>query len=317
MKSISAREAKLKFGELIDSARAAPVTIEKHGRPVVVVLAIEEYERLARISTPIAIGTDAPIAAPDKTSAPHKAPKKKRNATKNGAPEAAKVATLSQPATPPPTTSSLIKSKQRVADHGEVFTPPWLVEAMLDLVEDEAYRIDARILEPACGSGNFLISALSRKLTTVRAKFGKSEFSRRHYGLLALMCLYGVEILPDNAADCRKGMLEAFTDQMELEPYDDAIPAATFILSQNIILGDAVSMRTDRGDPISFAEWGYLGRGKFQRRDFRLDALTGSSAFSAEGSLFAQLGKHEIFTPTRTYPTMTISDLARAAEIAV
>ena len=39
---------------------------------------------------------------------------------------------------------NLIKSKQRVADHGEVFTPAWMVEAMLDLVDEESERIDAR-----------------------------------------------------------------------------------------------------------------------------------------------------------------------------
>ncbi len=50
-----------------------------------------------------------------------------------------------------------VKSKQRVADHGEVFTPEWIVEAMLDLVKDETERIDSRFLEPACGSGNFLV----------------------------------------------------------------------------------------------------------------------------------------------------------------
>jgi hypothetical protein len=37
-----------------------------------------------------------------------------------------------------------------------------------------------------------------------------------------------------------------------------------------------------------------------------------SSAFSAEGSLFANLAKHEIFTPTKTYPPMTVSELAAA-----
>jgi type I restriction-modification system DNA methylase subunit len=55
---------------------------------------------------------------------------------------------------------TLIKSKKRVADHGEVFTPPWLVEKMLDLVKGETERIDARFLEPACGSGNFLVPVL-------------------------------------------------------------------------------------------------------------------------------------------------------------
>ena len=71
-------------------------------------------------------------------------------------------------------------------------------------------------------------------------------------------------------------------------------------------------MRASDGQPITFAEWGYLGRGKFQRRDFRLDVLTGSSAFSAENSLFAHLGKHELFTPTKTYPTMMVKELADA-----
>ncbi|MEX0827424.1 MAG: type II toxin-antitoxin system Phd/YefM family antitoxin [Haliea sp.] len=46
MKTISAKDAKNSFGWLIDTARAEPVTVEKHGRPVVVVLSVEEYERL-------------------------------------------------------------------------------------------------------------------------------------------------------------------------------------------------------------------------------------------------------------------------------
>ena len=93
-----------------------------------------------------------------------------------------------------------VKSKQRVADHGEVFTPAWMVEAMLDLVKDETERIDSRFLEPACGSGNFLVEILRRKLVAVELKYGKSDFERRHYSLLALMCLYGIELLPDNIA---------------------------------------------------------------------------------------------------------------------
>ena len=81
---------------------------------------------------------------------------------------------------------SLVKSKQRVADHGEVFTPAWMVEAMLDLVKGETERIDSRFLEPACGSGNFLVRILQRKLAAVELKFGKSNFEKRHYALLAI-----------------------------------------------------------------------------------------------------------------------------------
>ena len=75
---------------------------------------------------------------------------------------------------------SHVKSKQRVADHGEVFTPAWLVESMLDLVKSESERIDSRFLEPACGSGNFLVSILRRKLAAVELKFRKSDFEKRH-----------------------------------------------------------------------------------------------------------------------------------------
>nr|WP_322815669.1 DNA methyltransferase [Chloroflexus sp.] len=97
-----------------------------------------------------------------------------------------------------------VKSKQRVADHGEVFTPAWLVEAMLDLVKDETERIDSRFLKPACGSGNFLVAILRRKLAAVEIKYGKSRFERQHYALLALMCCYGIELLADNIAECRR-----------------------------------------------------------------------------------------------------------------
>jgi hypothetical protein len=208
---------------------------------------------------------------------------------------------------------SLIKSKERVADHGEVFTPPWMAEAMLNLVKDETERIDSRFLEPACGSGNFLVRVLQRKLATVEIKFAKSEFEKRHYALLALMCIYGIELLADNIAECRVNLLEIFADYLNLNESDDLYRAASYVLSQNLVHADALTMRTHGGEPITFAEWGYIGKGKFQRRDFRLDVLTGSSAFSAEGSLFAHLGRHEIFTPTKTYPPMTVSELAAAA----
>lgn len=210
---------------------------------------------------------------------------------------------------------SLVKSKQRVADHGEVFTPAWMVEAMLDLVKEESERIDSRFLEPACGSGNFLVQVLRRKLVAVEHKFGKSDFEKRHYALLGLMCIYGIELLDDNIAECRDNMLEILAEYLNIDESDDLYLAASFVLFQNLVHGDAMTMRTGEGDPITFAEWGYLGRGKYQRRDFRLDVLTGSSSFSAEGSLFAHLGKHEIFMPIKTYSPMTVADLAAGSSV--
>ena len=207
-------------------------------------------------------------------------------------------------------TEQLVVSRQRVADHGEVYTPAWMVEAMLDLVKGETERIDARFLEPACGSGNFLIRILQRKLAAVELKFGQSDFEKQHYSLLALMCIYGIELLPDNIAVCRANLLEIFAEFLQLKESDDLYRATFYVLSQNLVHGDALAMRTQQGKPITFAEWGYLGKGKFQRRDFRFDVLTGSSAFSAVDDLFSQLGKHEIFTPIKTYPPMTVSELA-------
>ena len=208
---------------------------------------------------------------------------------------------------------NFIKSKKRVAEHGEVFTPPWMVEAMLDLVKGETERIDSRFLEPACGSGNFLVRILQRKLGAVEIKFGKSEFEKRHYALLALMCTYGIELLADNIAECRANMLEILAEYLNVDESDDLYRAACYVLSQNLVHGDALTMRTHDGQPITFAEWGYIGKGKFQRRDFRFDVLTGSSAFSTEGSHFAHLGEHEIFTPTKTHPPITVSELAATA----
>lgn len=205
---------------------------------------------------------------------------------------------------------NLIKSKRRVADHGEVFTPQWLVEKMLDLVKGETERIDSRFLEPACGSGNFLVPVLQRKLAAVEAKFGRNEFERRHYALLAVMCAYGIEILADNIAECRANMLKVFAEYLNLHETDEVYLAAFYVLSQNLMHGDALTMRMHDGQPITFAEWGYLGKGRFQRRDFRLEVLTQMSSFSQEGSLFAHLGKHEIFTPLKTYPPMNMRELA-------
>jgi hypothetical protein len=205
---------------------------------------------------------------------------------------------------------NLIKSKKRVADHGEVFTPQWLVEKMLDLVKGETERIDSRFLEPAFGSGNFLVPVLQRKLAAVEAKFGKTDFERQHYALLAVMCTYGIEILADNIAECRANMLEVFAQYLNLVETDELYLAAFYVLSQNLVHGDALTMRMHDGQPITFAEWGYLGKGKFQRRDFRFEVLTQMSSFTREGSLFAHLGKHEIFTPIKEYPPMNARELA-------
>ena len=209
-----------------------------------------------------------------------------------------------------PADEVLVKSRQRVADHGEVFTPAWLVDDMLNLVKDESARIDARFLEPACGSGNFVVAVLRRKLATVEAKFGKSEFERRHHALLSLMCIYGIELLADNADECRANLLDVLLTFLGPEVGDEWQRAAQVVLEANIVEGDALDMTTSSGDHINFAEWAYLGKGKFQRRDFRYGTLVEMSSFGSD-TLFGDVGKHEIFTPFRTYPPMTVKEIAQ------
>lgn len=203
-------------------------------------------------------------------------------------------------------------SKRRVADHGEVFTPASMVEAMLDLVKDESERIDSRVLEPACGSGNFLVPVLKRKLATVQARYGKNDFEKRHHALLALMSIYGIELLEDNVAQCRENLLEVFAWYLNIGPGDDGYAAAANVLAANIVHGDALTMATqgEKPRPIAFPEWSYIGKGTYRRRDFRFDTLTQMSSFGQEDTLFADLGKHEIFTPIKDFPPLSFRDIA-------
>ena len=208
----------------------------------------------------------------------------------------------------------LVKSKQRVADHGEVFTPRHLVDDMIDLVKGEAARIDSRFLEPACGSGNFLVPILERKLATAKARYGKSEFEYQHYALLALMSVYGIEILADNLAECRANLLEVFANHLAI---DDASPwywAATQVLTTNIIHGDALKMETmtKPPKPITFAEWTYLGKGEYNRRDFKMAELSTASSFG-EDTLFADVSKHDLFKPVKDHGQLTVEQIADRA----
>ena len=183
---------------------------------------------------------------------------------------------------------------------------------MLDLVRHETERVESRFLEPACGSGNFLVPVLQRKLAAVHVRYGRSEFERRHHALLALMSIYGIELLADNVAECRQNLVEVFSVYLDVRPEDQWHMAATAVAGANIIHGDALSMTAvgARRKPIVFAEWAYLGKGTFRRRDFRLDRLVQMSSFGQDGTLFADLGRHEIVTPVEDYPSISVAEIA-------
>lgn len=170
-----------------------------------------------------------------------------------------------------------IKSKERVAAHGEVFTSDREVNAMLDLVKDETERIDSRFLEPACGDGNFLAEILRRKLSIVNNRYGKSLPDYEKFSILALMNIYGVDILEDNTEECRRRLYKIWEDEYRIKAknnMDESLKnVANYILSKNILCGDALSMKQNNGQPIIFPEWSFVMGNMVQRRDFRFDEL--------------------------------------------
>ena len=164
-----------------------------------------------------------------------------------------------------------VKSRERVANHGEVYTSSREVNAMLDLVKQETERIDSRFLEPACGTGNFLTEILNRKLTVVEHRYKRSRLEYEKYSVLAVSSLYGIDILEDNVRECRHRLYEIFIsrhdslfDEPAREEYKDA---AEYILSKNIIWGDALTLRTvgKNPTPIVFSEWSVVNDNKIKR----------------------------------------------------
>ena len=208
--------------------------------------------------------------------------------------------------------SNLVKSRKRVVDHGEVFTPKWLVEKMLDLVKNESLRIDSRVLEPACGSGNFLVEVLKRKLQTVDLNYSQNQFEKNHHALLALMCTYGIELLQDNAEECRENLLEIFAHYLKADSTSVIYRAGAKVLQVNIIQADSLAMKMPNGQSIEFPEWAYLTKGKFSRRDFSYDTLTQRSSHS--GTLFDLMADNEIFIPVREYSRLTVEEIAEFVE---
>ena len=201
-----------------------------------------------------------------------------------------------------------IKSKDRVANHGEVFTNIREVNAMLDLVKDETQRIDSRFLEPACGTGNFLIEVLRRKLEVVESRYKKSKIEFERYSILALSSIYGIDILEDNLKECKTRLYELFLNcykSIFKKDIDErCLKSAKFILDKNIIWGDVLTLlRVDGSNlPIVFSEWSSVNGSFLKRRDFTLNELLRNST-SGDLGLFSDLGDEAFIpTPIKEYP---------------
>lgn len=193
-----------------------------------------------------------------------------------------------------------VKSKQRVADHGEVFTAEREVKAMCDLVADECLRIDSRFLEPACGDGNFLAEILSRKLDVVTRRYKKSPYDYERNALLALGSLYGVELLQDNAVACRERLAALWRERYEktIKKKDrnkEVLESAQYILERNIICGNALTFHevdeygVDTGVPIIFSQWAFATGPMMKREDYTFEELLYQNDVSTEKKETEQL----------------------------
>lgn len=211
-----------------------------------------------------------------------------------------------------------VKSKQRVAEYGEVLTPSPIVNAMLDLVKQETERIDSRFLEPACGTGNFLVEILSRKLRVVEARYARSQPEYERYAILAVSSIYGIDILEDNAEECRQRLFavfdEAYTRLFKEKAQAQCRETVRYILSKNIVHGDALTLKTvgENPQPIVFPEWSLVSGNLFKRRDFAFHELVNHGSMR-ELPLFSDLGE-EVFIPepVKDYPPVPVLEVAHA-----
>jgi hypothetical protein len=218
----------------------------------------------------------------------------------------------------PPLSDEQIISKQRVEEHGEVYTTAREVDEMVDLVAGEAHRIESRFLEPACGRGNFLAAILRRKLSVVARRYGANQLEYERNAVLAISTIYGIDILSDNATDCRERLLAIFDEQYTAffpkNVRAECRTAVQFVLSRNIIWGDALTLfRSDgSGEPIVFSEWSPVNGSLLKRRDYTFRALLHHQS-NAELPLFSDLGE-DVFIPTplKEYQLMHFTRIADA-----
>lgn len=212
-----------------------------------------------------------------------------------------------------------VKSKERVADHGEVFTNEREVNAMLDLVKQETERIDSRFLEPACGEGAFLKEILRRKLQVVKNKYKKNPFDYERYAILALTSIYGVDLLVDNTEICRNNLFDMWNSEysscLKDAARDVCREVARYILKKNILCGNALTMKKKDGTPIIFSEWSIALGNNVKRRDYRLDELL--DGHTIEATIFMNEWEYDeeikafIPTPVKEFPPtdyMRLSD---------
>ena len=198
-----------------------------------------------------------------------------------------------------------VKPKKRGTDHGEVITNDREAKAMPDLVKHETERIESRFLEPACGNGNFLTEVLKRKLNVVDQRYSKSQLEWERYAVIAISSIYGVDILEDNAQECRERLFKKFNERYSCifkeKCKNECKRSVKFLLDRNILWGDALDFTNPVTKlPIVFSEWSAINGSMLKRRDYMFKFLVEKSF---QTSLFNDEGQPAaIDEPVKDYP---------------
>lgn len=198
-----------------------------------------------------------------------------------------------------------------------VYTSNKLIDKMLSSITDETERIDARVLEPACGNGNFLDAILRCKLNTVARKYSHSRVDFEFYIIRALMSIYGVEIDSKTVQECQMRLQETtktfYCRYFSAKQWEKFYQLTDFVLKINILCGDALSLTNpNTKEPIVFSEWSFLGSFKVKRRDFIYEQLINPSA-NAERILSDTRKQNFIPVPVKDYPITKIFKLTSYA----
>jgi hypothetical protein len=164
-----------------------------------------------------------------------------------------------------------IRSKHRVEKFGEVFTPIDFVNDVLGEVRTVIDLEKAQVLDLACGTGNFAVQILRKKLESIVENDSLEKRQREELGLEALMSIYGLELLADNVLKCRDRLLEDFVTCLELTESDEVTQAGKFVLMQNIVQADVLKMCDSEKSPIILSKWVYMD-GIYIQREHQLIA---------------------------------------------
>lgn len=178
-----------------------------------------------------------------------------------------------------------IKSKKRVVNHGEVLTPDWLVNDMLNLIPLNASKIDSRYLENSSGEGAFLFGILKKKLDIVFEIYNKPE-EIEFYTIIGLSNIYGIELLKDNLEISKvrlSSLIQQYFAKYSVTPNPKFLKTINYILNTNIINMNAVNfcvplfdnndLVKDKENKIIYEELGRISEWEIDYRNKQIQRI--------------------------------------------